>query len=243
VLQSRPGDLLRSAGLGFLNPFLYYAVLFEAYDILPGQVAQPLNYTWAIALALLSIPLLKQPIRPAGLAAILVSFAGVYVISTRGDIFSLRPANPLGVTLALGSSVIWAFFWILNMRDRRDEVEKLFLSFLFGAAFTLVYAALRGQIATHALHEAMRGQFTAPVLYAAIGCLYAGLFEMAISFVLWLKALRLSRTTARVSNLIFLSPFVSLVLLGLVVGESIHISSVAGLCLIVAGIWMQRRFG
>ena len=31
--------------LGLLNPFGYYLVLFAAYDRLPGQVAQPLNYT------------------------------------------------------------------------------------------------------------------------------------------------------------------------------------------------------
>lgn len=230
VLRSSSRDLLHSAGLGFLNPFLYYAVLFEAYNLLPGQMAQPLNYTWAIALAVLSIPLLKQPIRPAGLAAILVSFAGVYVISTRGDVLSLRLTDPLGVFLALGSSLIWALFWIFNVRDRREEVEKLFLSFLFGALFTAVYAGLRGQLAL-------------PGIKAALGGLYSGLFEMGITFVLWLRALKLSRTTAKVSNLIFLSPFVSLVLLGLIVGEDIHISSVAGLTLIVAGIWMQRRFG
>ena len=36
-------DWLASAGYGFLNPFLYYLVLFEAYRRLPAQVAQPLQ--------------------------------------------------------------------------------------------------------------------------------------------------------------------------------------------------------
>jgi len=30
-------DYLWSAGLGFLNPFLYYAVLFKAYSLLPAR--------------------------------------------------------------------------------------------------------------------------------------------------------------------------------------------------------------
>ena len=34
-----PKQYLRSAALGFLNPFLYYLVLFEAYDRLPAQEA------------------------------------------------------------------------------------------------------------------------------------------------------------------------------------------------------------
>ncbi|MDX1565627.1 MAG: DMT family transporter, partial [Phycisphaeraceae bacterium] len=70
LLQGKLGELKRlnkvdlqvSLGFGLLNPFLYYLVLFEAYDLLPAQQAQPLNYTWAITLSLLSIPLLKQKI-------------------------------------------------------------------------------------------------------------------------------------------------------------------------------------
>ena len=40
---------------GLLNPFLYYLILIKAYDLLPAQHAQPLNYTWAITLSLLSV--------------------------------------------------------------------------------------------------------------------------------------------------------------------------------------------
>ncbi|MCV6021929.1 EamA family transporter, partial [Escherichia coli] len=42
---------------------------------------------------------------------------------------------------------------------------------------------------------------------------YVGLFEMGITFVLWLSALKSTQTTARISNLIFASPFISLMLL------------------------------
>ncbi|MCK4413301.1 MAG: DMT family transporter [Candidatus Eisenbacteria sp.] len=227
-------DYLNSLILGFLNPFLYYVVLFKAYDLLPGQEAQPLNYTWAIALAVLSVPLLKQRIRLVSLLAILISFIGVYVISTRGEVFSLHFTDPLGVSLALGSSVIWALFWIFNIRDRRDEVAKLFLSFAFGFGFTLILALLSGELI------GPDGEWITPGWSGAAGAAYVGLFEMGLTFVLWLRALKLSRTTALVSNLIFLSPFVSLVLLHFVVGEHIYSSSVIGLVFIIGGIALQR---
>jgi drug/metabolite transporter (DMT)-like permease len=223
-------DWLASALMGLLNPFLYYLVLLKAYALLPGQEAQPLNFTWAIALAILAVPLLKQPLRAISFLAILISFAGVYVIATRGNLLSFRFTDPLGVALAVGSSFIWALFWILNLRDRRDAAVKLFLSFLWGGSFTLIYAVLTGQLAP------LKGP-------AAFGALYVGLFEMGITFLLWLRALALSRTTALVSNLIFLSPFISLVLLHFIVGEEIFPSSVAGLILIVIGIAIQRRWG
>ena len=34
--------------LALINPFLYYLVLFQAYDALPAQEAQVINYTWGI---------------------------------------------------------------------------------------------------------------------------------------------------------------------------------------------------
>ncbi|NIO42765.1 MAG: EamA family transporter, partial [Burkholderiales bacterium] len=36
LTQYRRRDFLRCAMLGFLNPFLYYVVLFKAYDLLPA---------------------------------------------------------------------------------------------------------------------------------------------------------------------------------------------------------------
>ena len=56
-------DFLHSMILGFLNPFFYYMILFKAYTLLPGQMAQPLNFVWPLMIVLLSIPMLKQKIR------------------------------------------------------------------------------------------------------------------------------------------------------------------------------------
>ena len=52
-----------AAGLGLLNPWAYYLILFEAYDRLPAQVAQPVNYTWALTLTYLSVPLRGHRLR------------------------------------------------------------------------------------------------------------------------------------------------------------------------------------
>jgi drug/metabolite transporter (DMT)-like permease len=73
-----------------------------------------------------------------------------------------------------------------------------------------------------------------------LGATYVGIFEMGITFVIWLKALKFSKTTARVSNLIYLSPFLSLVFIYLSVGEQILFSTVIGLILIVVGIFVQQ---
>ena len=218
---------LTSAALGALNPFLYYVILFKAYDLLPAQEAQPLNYTWAVTLALLSIPLLGQRIGPRELGALLVSYAGVVVISTHGDPLGMRFSDPLGVALALGSTIIWALYWIAGTRDTRDPVAGLAANFLFGTAYVLA--------ATLAVSSPVVTDWR-----ALAGAAYVGVFEMGLTFVLWLNALRLSETTAKVGNLIFLSPFVSLLLIHHFVGEEILPSTIWGLALIILGIAIQQ---
>jgi drug/metabolite transporter (DMT)-like permease len=220
-------DYARSALLGFLNPFLYYIVLFRAYSLLPAQQAVSLNYTWAIQLVILSIPLLKQKIGMSSLLAIVIGYMGVLIIATQGDITSLRIANLQGTLLALASAVIWALFWIYNIKDRRDAVIKLLLNFIFGFALICIYLVISGR-------------FVAPEIPGLAGAIYVGLFEMGITFVLWLQALRLSKTTAQVSNLIYLTPFLSLFIINIVLGEKILISTIVGLCFIIAGIILQR---
>ena len=227
ALACSPRQYARSAALGFLNPFLYYLVLFEAYDRLPAQEAQPLNYTWPVVVVILSAPLLKQPIGRVSLAAIAVSFFGVLVISTHGDLLAFRFSDPCGTALAVGSAFIWATFWLTNVRDDRDEVVKLLLNFAFGLVFVVVAAlALEGPPPLD-----LRG---------IAGSAYAGAFEMGVTFVLWLRALSLSRTTAQVSSLVYLAPFLSLVLINVVVGETILASTVVGLVFIVGGIVLRR---
>lgn len=219
---------LTSCVVGLLNPFLYYLVLLKAYSILPAQEALVLNYTWPITLVLLSIPLLGQRIGLRSFVALGISFVGVMIIATRGNLGSLTLSDPLGVGLAAGSSVIWALFWLLNVRDKRDEVVKLFLNFLFGFLFALFALVIFSEPRV-------------PPLKGILGAIYVGLWEMGITFVLWLKALSLATTTAQVSNLIFLSPFLSLFFIRIFVGEQITASTMLGLFCIISGILLQRH--
>ncbi|MBP7052246.1 MAG: DMT family transporter [Phycisphaerae bacterium] len=227
-------DWLWSAGLGLLNPFLYYLVIFKAYSLLLAQEAQPINFVWPLTLVLLSIPLLGQRIKLASILAILVSFSGVVVIATHperpADILAFRFSNGLGVALALGSTVVWALYWVLNTKDRRDEAARLFVNFLFACVYIVVLTVLIGKLGV-------------PPWQGLLGGVYIGLFEMGITFLLWLKALRSAKTTAHVVNLIYLVPFLSLLVIAMVVGEEIRASTLVGLVLIITGIVLQKIWG
>ncbi len=219
---------LLSLLLGLINPGLYYLLLFGAFDRLPAQEAQPLNYTWALVLAYLSVPFLGQRLRTADILAGLVCYGGVVVIATRGEVLSLSFSNPVGVAFALGSTLVWASYWIVATRDTREPVIGLLLNFVCGLPFIIAACALTDGF-----------EFEPGVaLYSAI---YVGVFEMGLAFVLWSYAMKKAENTARVSNLIFISPFLSLVFISWILGEVILGSTYVGLVLIVAGLWIQQR--
>jgi len=217
----------KSALLGVLNPFGYYLILFEAYSLLPAQVAQPLNMIWPITLALLSAPLLKQKITVRNIVAILISFVGVVFISSQGSLSGLANTNPTGAMLAIGSSVIWSLFWILSVLDKRDEIFKLFWNFAFGVVYLLLTAILFTDF-----------EFPNQGLPAAV---YIGLFELGITYILWMKAMQLSENNAKMGNLTFLSPFLSLIFIHFILGETIFFTTFIGLAFIVSGIWYQQK--
>jgi len=218
----------KSALLGALNPFGYYLVLFHAYNLLPAQVTQPLNMIWPITLALLSAPLLKQKITIRNIVAILISFTGILFISSQGSFAGIGHTNLTGALLAVGSSVIWALFWILSVLDKRDEIFKLFWNFAFGFGYLLIAAYLFTD-------------FSWPNPKGLPAAVYVGLFELGITYILWMKAMQLSENNAKTGNLIFLSPFLSLVFIHFILGETIYYTTFIGLALIVTGIWYQQK--
>ncbi len=213
---------------GFLNPFLYYTVLFKAYSLLPAQEAQPLNQTWAIVLAIFSALFLRQKIKGKSIIALFISFTGVLIITTHCDFKKLSLSNPPGVILALGSAFIWALSWIYNLKDDRDEIVKLLSNFVFGLLFIIPLIIISGN-------------FKLPTFSGIFGSIYVGIFEMGITFFFWLKALRLSPSIVRITNLIYFIPFLSLLVINITVGEKISPWTILGLALIVAGNYIQQR--
>jgi drug/metabolite transporter (DMT)-like permease len=117
------------------------------------------------------------------------------------------------------------------MKDQREETGKITLNLIFGFIYMIVYMVLTD------------AKIQMPKVEAIIGVLYIGIFEMSITFVVWLRALNLSKDTAKVSNLIYLSPFLALFIIKLTVGEKILPSTILGLAFIVTGIIMQQVLG
>jgi len=227
ILQYIKRNVAKVLILGFLNPFLYYLILFKAYSLLPAQEAQAINYTWALMLAYLSVPILKHKLTFRDIIAGIICYIGVLVISTKGDIIGLNFSDINGLFYALFSTIIWALYWLFNVKNSSRPIVALFSNFLISIPFILIYYITQSNI-------------NIPSVYGLLGSVYIGVFEMGITFVLWTKAMGYAKNTATISNIIFISPFFSLIFIYFLVGEDILISTVIGLFMIISGLFFQK---
>lgn len=229
LLTMSPGLLVRTALLGIVNPVVYYLVLFRAYDLLPAQMAQPLNYAWPIFLLILLAVFNHERIPGRKYIGMLISVAGVVCISLGGGGVQ-GSVSVSGILLALFSAVFWAAYWMFNNRlsGKVDATVALFLEFVAGSLVLGVSGCFVG-VEVNSFEGLISG-------------IYIGLFEMGIPFLAFGMALRITKNPALINQMCYLSPFLSLFLIAMVLGETIAVWTYAGLALIVAGLVYNQYF-
>lgn len=216
--------------LGLLNPVAYYLVLFKSYDLLPAQVAQPINYAWPIVLVVLLAIFTRQPIPAKKYIGMAISLGGVALISLGGGqaLGSKLPVS--GLLLAALSALLWASYWVVNNKnkERFDASLAFFMTFFFGSIYMTIGAL-----------------FTGVDLNTVPGLLwgsYVGAFEMGIPFIFFGLAMRKTDNPALINQLTYLSPFMSLFFIAMILGEKIVPTTFIGLALIVFGIVFNEYF-
>ena len=214
--------------LGIINPFAYYLILFSAYDLLPAHIAQPLNYTWAITPAILSVPILKESLTIRTAIGIGVSYLGVTVLLYSSNSQASENITPLGIFLAILSTLFWASYWLISKKSHSDPLSMMFVAFSTALPFSLG-VCLQGP----GLPE-----LNTPHLLSG---LWVGLIEMGLTYLLWQRAISRSANTARIGQLIFLSPFISLVFIYFFLDEKISFTVILSLSIIVLGTWITQK--
>lgn len=213
----------RFALLGLLNPVTYYLVLFRAYDLLPAQVAQPVNYSWPILLLILLSLFAGQSIPKIKYVGMLLSLGGVVLISAGTGLSDKLEFSVTGFLLAFLSAFLWAGYWMVsNKRKEVDAIIALTVTFFFGSAYLLIASLWMEPVVLP--------------IQALLSGMYVGAFEIGIPFVCFGMAIQLTSNATLVNQMCYLSPFLSLFLIHLVLGEQIVWTTYAGLLLIVVGI-------
>lgn len=214
VLIGLPGTL-------FYNLF-YYA----GAAILPASQAFIVNYLWPIMSVLFACILLKEKLTGRKALAFALSFLGVATVAG-GDLLHFEARTLLGILLCMGAAVSYGVYTALNQRWSYDKQVAVMVA--YGSTF-LLCGAINLVMGTPV--SMSWGQL------AGLG--WNGIFVMAVATTTWAMALD-SGSTAKVSNLAYITPFLSLVWTFLVLREIPSPWAVGGLCLIVLGIFVQLK--
>ncbi len=211
--------------LGLLGAYLYYMLLYGAFARTTAAEGFILAYTWPILVSLLSVVLLGEKLTGARVAAILISFCGVIIIVTQGQIVTLALTNLTGDLLALAGAFVFALFSVLGKRGRYDPT--LSTAVYFSVALLAVTATVL-----------FTGSVVWPSPHVWPWLLYNGLLVNGVSYIFWFKALEHGDTFV-ISNVLYLTPFLSLVYVYFWLDEAILPSALVGLVVIVAGVGIQ----
>jgi drug/metabolite transporter (DMT)-like permease len=223
VLKIR--DYLTFSYMGFLGVFLYTLLLFEALKIMSAQEAFILNYLWPIIVVILSAVILGEKLTTRKIIGVFFSFLGVFIIITAGDPLSLSYTNLRGSLYVLLAAVSYGLFSVMGKKLNYDGYLSMMFYYFFGTVFSSIPVLVQAS-------------FPRLTLTQILGVLWLGVFANGLAFVLWFQALKYGDTTL-MSNIVFLTPFLSLVYAYLLLGEKIIVTSVIGLTLIVIGILVQ----
>lgn len=222
----RVKDYLISLLIGLPGTFLYYVFLYAGTAKMAASQAFIINYLWPIMSVVFACIILKEALTARKCIAFVMSFLGVLTVAG-GDIFAFQSETLIGVGLCVLAAVSYGLFTALNRKwNYNDQITIMISSFA-----TFVLTAIINILMKEKLNIGF-GQL--------LGFAWNGIFVMAIATVTWALSLKIG-DTAKISNLAYATPFLSLVWTFFILNEPIKPLSVVGLAVIVLGIFIQIK--
>ena len=227
IKKYKPKDYLIIFALGVIGIFLYDLFFYLGINAMQASQAFIINYLWPIMTVLFACIILKEKFTIRKIIAIIISFIGVIIVSSNGNLLSIEKSSLMGTIYCLLAAILYGLFSALNKKQNYNKYTSMMLFYFNSTIISLIYV-----IATK--------RFFVPELNQTLGLLWIGIFTSATAYTSWALALA-KGDTARISNIAYLTPFISLVWTGIVLKEKISFYSVLGLVIIVLGIFIQMK--
>lgn len=222
----KPKDYARSLLAGLPGTFFYYLFFYAGTDLMPASQAFIVNYTWPIMSIVFACIILKEKMTLRKGIAVGLSFLGVVIVM--GDSFSQLNGKVLtGALCCILGAISYGIFTSLSQKFAYEKCNSMMLNYVVTFVLTSIINAFRGNLFV-------------PTWIEAAGFAWNGMFTMGIATTLWALALE-SGQTAKISNLAYITPFVSLVWVSLLLKEELHYSFLIGLAVIIIGVFIQLK--
>jgi len=227
ILQKyRLKDYLIIILIGLPGTFFYNVFLYSGTNLLQASQAFTINYLWPIMSVVFACIILKVKMTPRIAIAIAVSLLGVTAVAGEG-LLRFDAQTLKGAAMCVLAAVCYGVFTALNKKWAYDKSLSLMIAFFATFILCLPFALSSDR------------PFSLPI-GQLLGLGWNGVFVLAIATTTWAIALD-NGQTAKISNLAYITPFLSLIWTFLILKEVPSIWSVAGLAIIVLGIFIQLK--
>ena len=221
----RVKDYAIMAGLGFIGLFLYSGLYYSGLTQLSSQEACIVNYLWPMMLVLFSTIILKEKLTVVKSVAMISSFIGVVILSV-GSGSSGNGNVMLGIGSCVVAAACYGLFSVLNKKANYDQNIAMMVMWLIVAVCSAVFG-----LAIEDWKPVVGVQW--------LGMLWMGVVVNAIAYLIWALALNADKNSARIANLAYLTPFLSLIISAVVLKEQIQGRALIAFVFIIGGILLQ----
>lgn len=227
IKKYRVKDFIQIAIIGILGTFLYNLFLYLGIDTLEASQAFIINYLWPIMTVIFACIILKEKMTLRKFIAIILSFIGVIIVTANGSLLKIDNTSIIGATYCILAAISYGLFSVLNKQKIYNKFVSMMLFYLVSFIISLIYVLVS------------KNTFTLKIPQLA-GLIWIGICTSATAFTCWALALE-KGDTAKISNLAYITPFLSIIWTYLILKEQLSIYSIIGLIVIVIGIFIQLK--
>lgn len=207
---------------GVMGFTLYMITFNEASRSLSAATGSIIIATAPIMTAILARGIFKEKIRPLGWLAIGIEFAGILILTLWNGIVSVNTGIfwMIGAALCISGYNLLQRYYTLKYTAFQSTTYSIFA----GTALLLFY-----------LPEAIPQMMAVPVKEIIV-LLFLGIFPSTIAYIWWSKALSLAKKTSDVTNFMFVTPLLAMIMGYAVILETPTVSTFVGGGIIILGL-------
>ena len=218
--------------LGATGVFAYNACFFTGLQTVPAGRAAAIVAINPILITLLAAFFFKEKLTKRKCIGIILSVSGAITAISRGDPISLFTHGvSLGDVAIMGGVASWVLYSLLGKRMMNSISPH--------AAIT--YSCITGtlMLLPFALHEGMANEFSGYTMTHFLCIVYLGVLGTVIGFTWFYEAIN-TIGASRSGVFINFVPVTAIICGWLFLGESVSISLLAGVTLVISGVYLTN---
>ena len=202
------------------------------------QYTSAANTGWIIGtapifIAIMGMIFFKEKINLIQLVGIILAFAGLFLLISKGNFSSVGFITNKGDFLVLASAFTWGVYSMVNKKISLTYPPLMTILYLF-----IMMAVILLPITANG-HTLVQLEHLSPIGWISV--IFLGVFCSGISYVLWAQSLK-DMDSSRVGAFLYFEPFVTLFSAWIFLNETITLLMFISGIIILAGVIIVNRF-